>query len=178
MAFGLLSILCLSLERYHHPDVESFEVMNFSLSVFTLLSVVATALAQTGPEVASYFRKHLSKDSAVYLPSESNYTLETTQRFNVFSAPTYIVSVKPTTDRDVQKIIQYAYHHNISFLGTGGGHGYSASLASVRNGIEIDLGHFDTVSVNKNANTMTVGGSVRFGNVTGPLYDAGKEFRA
>ena len=24
---------------------------------------------------------------------------------------------------------------------------------------------------------MTVGGSVHFGNITGPLYDAGKEFR-
>lgn len=41
----------------------------------------------------------------------------------------------------------------------------------------MDLGHFDSVSVDKNASTMTVGGSVRFGNVTGPLYDAGKEFR-
>ena len=73
--------------------------------------------------------------------------------------------------------IKYAYHYNISFLGTGGGHGYSASLGTVQNGIEIDLGYFNTVSIDKDASTMTVGGSVRFGNVTGPLYDAGKEFR-
>ena len=80
--------------------------MKFSLSIVTLFSVVATVSAQTGPEVASYFRKHLSKKSAVYLPSENNYTLETTQRWNAFSAPTYIVSVKPTTDLDVQKIVR------------------------------------------------------------------------
>ncbi len=76
------------------------------LSIFTLLSVVATVLAQTGPEVASYFRETLSNASAVYLPSKTNYTLETTQRWNAFSAPTYLISVKPTTDLDVQKIVR------------------------------------------------------------------------
>ena len=73
--------------------------------------------------------------------------------------------------------IEYAYHQNISFLGTGGGHGYSATLDTVENGIEIDLGHFNTVSIDRDANTMTVGGSVHFANITGLLYDAGKEFR-
>jgi len=80
--------------------------MNLRLSIFTLLYVVATVLTQTGPEVASYFRKTLSNASAVYLPSETNYTLETTQRWNAFSAPTYLISVKPTTDLDVQKIVR------------------------------------------------------------------------
>lgn len=80
--------------------------MNSSFSVFSILSVVATVFAQTGPEVASYFRAHLSKASAVYLPTESNYTLDTTQRWNAFSAPIYIVSVKPTTDLDVKKIVR------------------------------------------------------------------------
>ena len=79
--------------------------MIFSLSIFTLLSVVAAAFAQTGLEIASYFREHLSADSAIFLPSESGYTLLTTQRFNTFSGPTYVVSVKPTTDLDVQKIV-------------------------------------------------------------------------
>ena len=80
--------------------------MNFPLSIFTLLSVLATTFAQTGPEVASYFKKYLSDTSAVYLPSESNYTVETTQRWNAWSAPTYMISVKPATDLDVQKIVR------------------------------------------------------------------------
>ncbi|KAL2047408.1 hypothetical protein N7G274_001429 [Stereocaulon virgatum] len=151
--------------------------MNLSLSIFHLLSALVVAYAQSGPEVASYFRKHLSNTSTIYLPLESNYSLETTQRWNAFSAPTYMISVKPTTDLDVQKIIEYAFIHNISFLGTGGGHGYSVTLDTVQNGIEIDLGHFETVSIDQNANTMTVGGAVRFANITGPLYDAGKEFQ-
>ena len=75
------------------------------LSVFTNLAVLAIAFAQTGPEIASYFRAHLSKASGVYLPSDSNYNQETLPRWNAFSAPTYIVSVKPATDQDVQKIV-------------------------------------------------------------------------
>lgn len=76
------------------------------LSVFTNLAILATAFAQTGPEIASYFRTHLSKASGVFLPSDINYTQETIPRWNAFSAPTYIVSVKPATDHDVQKIVR------------------------------------------------------------------------
>ena len=89
--------------------------MNFHLSLFTLFSTFAIVFAQTGPEVDSYFRKTLSKESAVYLPSLSNYTLETTQRWNAFSAPTYVVSVKPTTDSDVQKLSAYFPHSSVRY---------------------------------------------------------------
>lgn len=40
----------------------------------------------------------------------------------------------------------------------------------------MDLG-FNTVSIDAVANTMTVGGSVHFANLTGPLYNAWKEWR-
>lgn len=80
--------------------------MNFPMSILKFIFFIATVFAETGPEVASYFRKHLSNASEVYLPSESNYTLETTQRWNAFSPPTYIVSVKPKTDHDVRNIVR------------------------------------------------------------------------
>ncbi len=79
--------------------------MYFLLSSLTIFSVVGTISAQTGLEVASYLRRYLSSASDIYLPSDSNYTLETTQRWNAFSAPTYIISVKPATDIDIQKIV-------------------------------------------------------------------------
>ena len=89
--------------------IDRSETMHIFLSLFLLLSVLGTAFAQTGPEIASYFRKHLSNTSAVYLPSEANYTLETTQRWTAYSAPTYVVSVKPTSDHDVQKIVHLSH---------------------------------------------------------------------
>ena len=75
-------------------------------SILTFLTVLATAFAQTGSEIDSYFRTHLSKSSDIYLPSDINYAQETIPRWNAFSAPTYIVSVKPATDHDVQKIVR------------------------------------------------------------------------
>lgn len=71
----------------------------------TLALVIAAANALTGPDIAGYFHTHLSPASEVFLPNQSNYTQETTQRWNAFSAPTYVVSVKPASDGDVQKIV-------------------------------------------------------------------------
>ena len=79
--------------------------MHFPLSSLALFSIFGIVYGRTGAEVASYFRRHLSEASDVYLPSENKYTLETTQRWNAFSAPTYIISVKPATDLDIQKIV-------------------------------------------------------------------------
>ena len=79
--------------------------MNFPLSLFVLYSLLVTTFAQTGPQIAAYFRQNLSNTSAVYLPYEADYSFETTQRWNLFSAPTYIISVKPTSELDVSKIV-------------------------------------------------------------------------
>lgn len=81
--------------------------MHFSVSVFIFPTLIATVIAHTGPEIAAYFKTHLSKAAEVYLPSQGNYTLETTARWNAFSAPTYVISVKPASDRDVQTIVYF-----------------------------------------------------------------------
>ena len=91
----------------------NFPLSTFSIfsncSIFFLHSILVTTFAQTGPQIAAYFRQTLSHASAVYLPSEGNYSFETTQRWNLFSAPTYIVSVKPTSDLDVSKIVRLSH---------------------------------------------------------------------
>ena len=73
--------------------------------------------------------------------------------------------------------IKYAAKNSIAFIGTGGGHGYTTTTSVVKNGINIDLGAFDSVSINKAASTMTIGGAVTFGDVLGPVFAAGKEIR-
>lgn len=76
--------------------------MNSMFLVWFLCVFVLKVVAVTGPEVALYLQNSLSKASAIFLPSDSNYT---TQRWNLFMAPAYIVSVKPATDVDVQTIV-------------------------------------------------------------------------
>lgn len=62
-------------------------------------------------------------------------------------------------------------------MGTGGGHGYTTTTSALKNGINIDLGAFDRVSIDKAASTMTIGGAVTFGDVLDPVFAAGKEIR-
>ncbi|MCJ1397126.1 hypothetical protein MMC11_000318 [Xylographa trunciseda] len=131
----------------------------------------------TGPQIAIHFEKTLSPASRVHLPTDPNYSNETIQRWNIFNPPTYIVSVQPALDTDVQEVISYSHANSIPFLGTGGGHGYSTTLSALQNGIEMDLGLFNTSSIDTVANTMTVGGSVIFSDVFSALQEAGKELR-
>jgi fumiquinazoline A oxidase len=65
----------------------------------------------------------------------------------------------------------------VPFLATGGGHGYSGSLGALQNGIELDMGNFNNVSVDAAKNLLTIGGSVKFSDFMGPVYSAGKAIR-
>lgn len=72
-----------------------------------------------------------------------------------------------------------AQGHNVSFLATGGGHGYSASYAMTgcHQALEIDLSNFQKIAVDADQNTLTVGPGVRIHQIMDPVYQAGKEFR-
>ena len=62
-------------------------------------------------------------------------------------------------------------------MATGGGHGVSVTLATLRNGIEIDMSLFKNVTVDADADTLTIGGGNLFGEVIDPLDAVGKEMR-
>lgn len=83
----------------------------------------------------------------------------------------------PVSLADAISQVKYASRHNVPFLATGGGHGYSWSLGTLQNGIHVDLDNFQTIEIDEGANTMTIGGAVRIGNATRDLHAVGKEFR-
>jgi FAD/FMN-containing dehydrogenase len=106
------------------------------------------------------------------------------------------VVVKPVTDDDVAKIVRirprslfsqeliafgiqitYAANSRTPFLSTGRGHGFTITLEKLRNGFALDLSNFNHVSVDDKANTLKIGGAVRFRDVVGPLGRARKELR-
>ncbi|ODM21323.1 hypothetical protein SI65_02166 [Aspergillus cristatus] len=116
----------------------------------------------------------LSSATEFFNPSYSDWTNET-QRWTTHEAPKYVVAVRPSTEVDVQKLVAFAANHSIPFLATGGAHGFTTSYGALHNGIMLDLSSFRTVSVDADANTMSIGAAVRFGDVFEPLYNAGKE---
>ncbi|KZF23843.1 putative FAD-dependent oxidase [Xylona heveae TC161] len=118
--------------------------------------------------VLSSLHLNLSPATEIFDPNE-------TQRWTTHDAPTYVVGVRPATEVDVQNLVVFAALHRIPFLATGGAHGFTTSYGALHNGILLDLSQFRTVSVDADANTMTIGAGVRFGDVYEPLYNAGKE---
>lgn len=82
-----------------------------------LIPFIPITLALTGPDIAAYLEKILSPGTDFYLPTDSNYTAETTQRWNAYGAPTYVVSVKPALEGDVQKIVRSFYSPRIKSCG-------------------------------------------------------------
>lgn len=73
--------------------------------------------------------------------------------------------------------VKFATTNNISFLATGGRHGYTTTYKNLHNGLAIDLSRLDTLEVNKTAGTLTVGPGVTLGEVIDPLFQAGFDIR-
>lgn len=73
--------------------------------------------------------------------------------------------------------VKFATTFRVPFLATGGGHGFATTFARLQNGIEINLGSFNSVFVDKATSTVTIGGSAIFENIIDPLFNAGFELR-
>ena len=64
--------------------------------------------------------------------------------------------------------------NNTPFLSTGGGHGYSTTLGTLQNSIELDPSLFSSSNINATTNAMTIGGSVIFSEALPALQAAGR----
>jgi len=71
--------------------------------------------------------------------------------------------------------VKIATDNNIPFLTLSGGHGTTDYTSF--SGVAIDLGNFKTVEVDAANNRLNVGGATEYSQLSGPLYDAGKELR-
>ncbi|KAH8672906.1 hypothetical protein BGZ60DRAFT_373699 [Tricladium varicosporioides] len=149
-------------------------MLPLTISAFLRIPLVC---ALTAEHIVSDLQVELSSASEVVLTSNNaayaagNFT----PRYNIAAPPSFSVTVKPSFAVDVQKVVRYVRMHNISFLATGGGHGYSTSLGRLQGAINIDLGAFKTIKIDVAAETMTVGGAVRSDQVARALQAAGME---
>jgi FAD/FMN-containing dehydrogenase len=73
--------------------------------------------------------------------------------------------------------VQCAAENKIPFLVAATGHGYFKTYERAKNVLEVDLSNFRDIKVDDNANLITVGGAVRFRDVTKALFAVGKEMR-
>ncbi|KAI9789483.1 MAG: hypothetical protein M1816_006025 [Peltula sp. TS41687] len=160
--------------------------MLFRYALAAVLGFASVSLAAPAPAPASYVdlrsllqhpSRRWSPQTQIFYPSDPNYANETTQRWTIYSAPSYLASIKPGTEEDVQQVVELCTRHNVPFMATGGGHGYGTSFGKLQNGLELDLGHFKSIDIDAYRNTMTIGGAVIFEEIFPRLYAAGKEIQ-
>ncbi|KAI1261130.1 hypothetical protein F5Y18DRAFT_431433 [Xylariaceae sp. FL1019] len=106
-------------------------------------------------------------------PSDGQSFLDGTERWTIFKPPTYSGVISVGNEEDVVAAVQLAVTHNVSFLATGGRHGYGTTLGGLFGGLEIDLGQLKSVVVDKSAATLTVGVGTTFADILDPAFEAG-----
>ncbi|ROV97147.1 hypothetical protein VMCG_07538 [Cytospora schulzeri] len=144
------------------------------------IQLTLLALLAPGPALSTYenltdlYASGLSPGAQIYYASDTNWSTEVTQRWNLNSEPTFYGAIKPVIEADVQHIVKISAAYRVPFLATGGGHGLSTTLGKLHNGLEIDLSNFKSVELDAVNNEVTVGGATVFSDLYDPLYNAGK----
>ncbi|KAI0894256.1 FAD-binding domain-containing protein [Annulohypoxylon nitens] len=107
----------------------------------------------------------------LYSPSDA-FT-NATVRWNAYGGPSYCAAVSPATEEEVASIVKAANATKIPFLATGGRHHYGTTLKKLQNGLAIDLKLLDTVTVDTETATVTVGGGANVQQVLDAVSEAG-----
>ncbi|KAH7305515.1 hypothetical protein B0I35DRAFT_381689 [Stachybotrys elegans] len=101
--------------------------------------------------------------------------VDATERWTPYNAPTYLVAISPATEDDTVKAVKIARRCNVPFLATGGRHGHGSTMKGLQGGLAIDLSGLDSISLDLDADTITVGGGVREGDIVSQVHNAGRE---
>ncbi|KAL4960818.1 FAD-binding oxidoreductase [Aspergillus stella-maris] len=117
-----------------------------------------------------------SPDTILSFPGSTEFP-NATYRWNNRNAPTYAAAISVGSEEDVIRAVKLATAHNISFLATGGRHGFGATLGRLQDGLALDLSPLDFVVIDSSKDTLTVGPGVRLRDIFDPVYEAGYQMQ-
>ncbi|RAH42315.1 FAD-binding oxidoreductase [Aspergillus brunneoviolaceus CBS 621.78] len=121
-------------------------------------------------------RGNWSTGTVLSAPGSTDFT-DATARWDVYRPPNYAAALSIHSEQDLITAVKLSTANNISFLATGGRHGYSITFGNLQNGLALDLSPLDTVAVDAAAGTLTIGPGVTFGDVMDPVYEAGYQIQ-
>ena len=75
-----------------------------SVAYWSLVALAAIPAAQ-GLNITALFGPHLSSEAQIFLPTDSDYLVDVTQRWTLHDAPSYLGAIKPATEADVEQIV-------------------------------------------------------------------------
>ncbi|KAI1821333.1 hypothetical protein F4861DRAFT_533018 [Xylaria intraflava] len=113
----------------------------------------------------------LSSNASVILPTSPDWA-NATERYMQNVQPRIKASVRPGTEDDVAKIVQFANRFNIPFYAVNRGHALTSTVGYFE-GIEIDLRNLNSISISPNNETAVFGGGVYSYEAINTLWDQG-----
>ncbi|KAI4118629.1 MAG: hypothetical protein LQ345_001358 [Seirophora villosa] len=159
-----LSVLALSSLAL----VQSFAVgLVLPSNEAQILRMKRSVNAQTQQELASV----LKCNTTIFGPSDPGFA-NATERYMQNIQPRILLSVRPSCEPDVARIVQYANHHNISFYAVSRGHSLTTDAARFT-GIEIDLRNLNQIRVKPDRKTAEFQGGVYSYEATNNLWSQG-----
>ncbi|PSR81481.1 hypothetical protein BD289DRAFT_439006 [Coniella lustricola] len=123
------------------------------------------------------FGPYVSPGTEIATYGDTDFEDVVTARWSAWAEPTFQAAIKPATEIDLQNIVTIAANLSIPFLAVNTGHGTGLGYGNVANALNINLGNFNSVTVDADNNLLIAGGGVNFGDVFPVLYDAGKELQ-
>ncbi|KAI3322460.1 FAD-binding domain-containing protein [Xylariaceae sp. AK1471] len=108
----------------------------------------------------------------ILYPGSAAFT-NATVRWDAYGSPSYCAAVSPSSEEEVASIVKASNAANIPFLATGGRHNFGTTLQKLQNGLAIDLSRLNSVTVDKESSTVTIGGGAKIRDVLKPVSEAG-----
>jgi hypothetical protein len=83
-------------------------VTMWALILALCLANFQVSFSLSGDDIARQLRSSLSPESGIYLPNDPQWQKKALQLWSQWKAPTFIVSVKPKQQQDLQKVVSQA----------------------------------------------------------------------
>ncbi|RHZ49215.1 FAD-dependent monooxygenase fmqD [Aspergillus thermomutatus] len=149
-----------------------------ALVPFVISNFLTEATSNIGSDdnnLIAIFRPVLTPGAQIFLLSDSDYDNNVMPRWSTFKDPSYVATIKPATEEDVQAIVSTATSHNITFFATGGGHGVKLDFDNVQNAVNIELSNLKSVDLDLENDLVTIGPGVENSLLYDLLSSVGKE---
>ncbi|KFA73027.1 hypothetical protein S40288_03257 [Stachybotrys chartarum IBT 40288] len=99
---------------------------------------------------------------------------ELSVRWSTFEPPTFDAVFVPESEEDLTNGLAYLTSEGIPFLTKSGGHGYSITLNSIQDAVQINMAAFNSVTMNEDL-SVTVGSGANLNDFVQVVGGAGRE---
>ncbi|KAL4905450.1 hypothetical protein BDW74DRAFT_185017 [Aspergillus multicolor] len=140
------------------------------------LASLATADKRYVHTLEELYGPRVSAATEIASSTEANFSEVVGPRWSAWEAPQWSGAIKPATEGDLQEVIRISVANKIPFIATNGGHGPKLGQGQFT-GINVNLGSFNSVSIDTEKNLVTVGAGVKLWDVQKGLYDVGREIQ-